>query len=312
MHLLSLADWKSEQILDIIDDSLEIKKHPDKYKDSMKDKTLLMIFEKPSLRTRLSFEAGMTQMGGHGIFYSVKDSPLGKKETMHDTAKTASRYVDIIMARLNKYKDTEELAMHSDVPVIDALSDEAHPCQIIADLQTIKEKKGKLKGLKLCYLGDANNNVTYSMMHGTALMGMDMTIGCPNHKNLMPDSRFIEEAKKIAEKTGASLTIYHDAKEAITDADVVYTDSWMSYHISSDEEAERKRLLLPFQVDGALMKHAHPEAIFMNCLPAIRGYEQTAEVIDGPQSVVFDQAENRLHAQKAIMLYLLKHKSANP
>ncbi|MBU0979668.1 MAG: ornithine carbamoyltransferase [Nanoarchaeota archaeon] len=305
MHLLSLKDWKPGQIKDIIEKAIEIKAKPEDYKTAMKDRTLLMIFEKPSLRTRLSFEAGMTKMGGHAIFYSVKDSPLGKKETIHDTAKTSSRYVDIIMARLLKFKDVKDLAKNSDVPVMDALSDENHPCQIICDLMTVQEKKGSLKGLKLCYLGDAENNVTYSLMHGTALMGMHMAIGCPDDKTFMPKKEKIAEAEEIAKATGATLKIHHDAKAAAKDADVVYTDSWMSYHIPAEQMEERKKQLMPFQVSTDVMKVAAKDAVFMNCLPAMRGMEQTADVIDGPQSIVFDQAENRMWAQNSIMLYLL-------
>ncbi|RMF54689.1 ornithine carbamoyltransferase [Candidatus Woesearchaeota archaeon] len=304
-HLLALKDLTSNEILFLIDKAIEIKKNPEKYSTAMKDKTLLMIFEKPSLRTRLSFETGMTQMGGHAIFYSIKDSPLGKKESIHDTAKTASRYVDIIMARLNKFTDLKELADNSSVPVIDALSDMNHPCQIICDLQTIKEKKGKLKGLTLTYMGDSENNVTYSLMHGCALVGMNIKIGCPNDKRFMPKESVIQEAEEIAKKTGSTVKIIHDPIEAVKNADIVYTDSWMSYHIPESEQEERIKVLKPFQVNSELMKHAKKDALFMNCLPAMRGFEQTADVIDGPQSIVFDQAENRLHAQKAIILWLL-------
>lgn len=303
--LLSLNDWNGDELNELIDKAIEMKKHPEKYYEVLKNKTLLMIFEKPSLRTRVSFEVGMTQLGGHAIFYSIKDSPLGKKETIEDTAKCASRYVDIIMARLFKFSDTLALARSSDVPVIDALSDENHPCQIICDLQAIKEKKGKLKGLKLVYLGDAKNNVTYSLMHGCAQVGMDISVGCPEGAEYSPAQVKIEETQKICARTGARFVLTHNAIEAVRDADIVYTDSWMSYGIAADKEEERKKMFMPYQVNTTLMKHAKKDAIFMNCLPAMRGYEQTAEVIDGPQSIVFDQAENRLHAQKAIMLKLL-------
>ncbi len=291
--------------MNLIEKAIHIKKHPGRYSTALKEKTLLMIFEKPSLRTRVSFEAGMTQLGGHAIFYSVTDSPLGKKETMHDTAKTSSRYVDIIMARLNSFADTKELARHSAVPVIDALSDMHHPCQIIADLQTIYEKKGRLKGLKLCYLGDGENNVTYSLMHGCAAVGMDISVGCPEGGEFRPKDSVMNEALAIAQKTGSRVVVVHDAAESVKDADIVYTDSWMSYHIPKEKEQERLNIFRPFRVTAEIMAKAKPDAIFMNCLPAQRGAEQTAEVIDGPQSVVFDQAENRLHAQKAIMLLLL-------
>jgi ornithine carbamoyltransferase len=270
-----------------------------------------MIFEKPNLRTRVSFEVGMTQLGGHAIYYNVQTSPLGKKETIQDTAKTSSRYVDIIMARLNKFEDCKALADNSSVPVIDALSDMNHPCQILADLQTIKEKFGKFEGLTLAYLGDCNNNVTYSLLHGCAHMGINIKLGCPNDSEFLPKQEIVEQAKAIAAKktkltqNPAKIMVFHNSVEAVKDADIIYTDSWMSYHISEDRMALRKQKLMPFQVNSLLMKNAKPTAIFMNCLPAMRGLEQTAEVIDGQQSVVFDQAENRLHVQKAIMLKLL-------
>lgn len=303
--LLSLAEWKQREIEDIINNATKIKENPKKYSNSLKNKTLLMIFEKPSLRTRVSFEVGMTQLGGHAIFYDVATSPLGRKETIEDTAKTASKYVNIIMARLFKFEDTKKLAQFAAVPVIDALSDMNHPCQIIADLQTIKEKKGKLKGLTLAYFGDAKNNVTYSLLHGCALTGMNMKIACPDSAEAKPKQQVLNEALAIAKKTGSKISIHHNAIDAAKDADIVYTDSWMSYHIPKEKEAARVKMFKPFQVTAELMKHAKKDAIFMNCLPARRGYEQTADVIDGSQSIVFDQAENRLHSQKAIILYLL-------
>ena len=294
--VLSLYDVPREFILDTIEKAIEIKKNPGKYATMLKDKTLLMIFEKPSLRTRVSFEVGMTQLGGHAIYYDVSTSPLGKKETIEDTAKTSSRYVDIIMARLNKFSDCKALAENSSVPVIDALSDMNHPCQILCDLQTIKEKFGKLQGLTLVYVGDCHNNVTYSLMHGCAHVGMNIRVGCPNNPDFMPEKKIIDEAKEIAAKTGKEtgiapkVEVIHDPAQAVKDADVVYTDSWMSYHIAKELMEVRKNSLMPFQVNSALMKHAKQTAVFMNCLPAMRGMEQTAEVIDGNQSIVFDQA----------------------
>jgi len=189
--------------------------------------------------------------------------------------------------------------------VINALTNFSHPCQIAADLMTIKEKKGNLNGLKLAYVGDSNNNVTHSLLYGCAMVGMDITVGCPEGEAHSPKEKVIKEAEEIAKKTGSKVKVIHDAAEAVKDADVVYTDSWMSYHIPKEEEAERIKTFRPFQVNAQLMKHAKPDAVFMNCLPAMRGYEQTAEVIDGPQSIVFNQAENRLYAQNAIMLKLL-------
>jgi len=206
---------------------------------------------------------------------------------------------------MNFFKDIKALADNSVKPVIDALSEMNHPCQILCDLQTIKEKKGELKGLTLAYFGDCENNVTYSLMHGCAHMGMNIRVCCPDNPEVKPQQRIIDEAKEIAARTGGSVEVVHEAVEGAKDVDVIYTDSWMSYHIDKEKAEARKNLLMPFQVNAELMKHAKPDAIFMNCLPAMRGWEQSAEVIDGQQSVVFDQAENRLHAQKALILKLM-------
>ncbi len=303
--MLSLYDMKTEDVLRIIDAAIDVKANPDKYKTAMKDKTLLMLFEKPSLRTRVSFETGMTQLGGHAIFYDISTSPLGKgKETIEDTGKVLARYVDIIMARMNHFSDIKGLADNSTVPVIDALSELNHPCQILCDLQTIKEKKGELKGLTLAYFGDCENNVTYSLMHGCAHAGMNIRVCCPDDAEFKPKQEIIDQANEIAAKTGGSVMVTHDVTEAATGADAVYTDSWMSYHIAPEKAEARKAKLMPCQVNAKVMAMTN-NAIFMNCLPAQRDFEQSGEVLDGPQSIVFDQAENRLHAQKALMLFLL-------
>jgi ornithine carbamoyltransferase len=305
-HFLTLKDLNPKELSFLIEKSMEIKKEPERFSNFLNKKTLLMIFAKPSLRTRVSFEVGMTQLGGHAIYYNVATSPLGKKESISDTAKTASRYVDLIMARLFEHKDLEELAENSSVPVINALTNFSHPCQILADLQTITEKKGKLKGLKLAYLGDSNNNVTHSLLFGCSMTGINISIGCPQGKEFEPLPKVVSEAKKFAENSGSKVEVLHDAVKAVENADIVYTDSWMSYHIPESEKERRIKILMPFQVNSELMQHAKEDAVFMNCLPALRGFEQTAEVIDGSQSIVFDQAENRLHVQKALMLWLLK------
>ena len=289
--------------MDLINHAYKIKKYPGNYYSKLKNKTMLMIFEKPSLRTRVSFEAAMTQLGGHAIYLDAKDAPLGKKETIEDTAKASSRYVDIIMARLFSRDSMEKLAKNSKVPVINGLTDISHPCQILSDLFTIHEKKKKLKGLKLCYVGDGNNNVTHSLLLGCSATGMDISVGCP--KKFEPLSLVIGLAQKNAKSSGSKIEVLHDAKKAALNADIVYTDSWMSYHIPKEQEAGRLKAFKPFQVDKELMKCAKKDALFMNCLPAMRGYEQTADVIDGKQSIVFDQAENRLHMQKAIILKLM-------
>jgi ornithine carbamoyltransferase len=303
-HLLKISDFTKNECEKIIDKAIDIKNKPDKYGTSLKGETLLMLFEKPSLRTRISFETGMQQLGGHAIFYSIKDSPLGQKENIHDTAKVASRFVNIIAARVFKRQDIRDLAKYSDVPVINMLDDYAHPCQMIGDFLTIKEKKGKLYDLKMAYYGDAHNNVTYDLMRICALFGLRLDVACPKGAEYTPEQEVLEEVGYLANSSGAMVNVIHEPGEAAKDADIIYTDSWMSYGIPKELEEERKRAFTPFQVTSQIMELAKDDAIFMNCLPAMRGYEQTAEVIDGPQSIVFDQAENRLHGQKAIMLFL--------
>lgn len=303
--LLDLSSLTEKEIISILDLADKIKKNPKKYSKKLKGKTLLMIFAKPSLRTRLSFEVGMTQLGGHAIYYDIATSPMGKKESIADTAKTSSRYADIIMARLFEHKDIIEFAENAPIPVINALTNYSHPCQILADLQTIREKKGRLKGLKMAYLGDGNNNVTHELMFGCAVMGINISVGCPKGADYEPLKEVVEKATSLASKSGASVIVTHDAREAARNADIIYTDSWMSYHIPEEQKEARIKIFQPYQVNKELMSCAKPDALFMNCLPAARGMEQTADVIDGTQSIVFDEAENRLHAQKALMLKML-------
>jgi ornithine carbamoyltransferase len=306
-HLITLNDWTGEEILHVLDLADAMKAEPAKYADLMRRRMLVMIFEKPSLRTRVSFETGMCQMGGDAIYYDMSTSPMGAgKETIHDSIKVLSRYADVVMARLFKHADIEEMARHATIPVINGLTNDTHPCQILADLQTVREKKGRLKGLTLAYLGDAFNNVTHSLIYGCVKLGMAIRVGCPEGSDYSPAQEVLKNAAAAAEKTGGGFTVTHDAAEAVRGADVVYTDSWMSYHIPKEELDARVKVFQPYQVNGVLMAQAKPDAIFMNCLPAIRGYEQTAEVLDGSQSVVFDEAENRLHAQKAVMARLLE------
>ena len=303
-HLLKISDLSKAEIEKIINKASEIKNNPQIFNSTLEGETLLMIFEKPSLRTRISFEVGMHQLGGHAIFYSIKDSPLGKKENIHDTAKAASRYVNIISARLFKRHDMWDLAQFADVPIINMLDDFAHPCQMMGDFLTIKEKKGRLENLKIAYFGDAHNNVTYDLMRIAAIFGLELDVACPVGSEYTPEQVVLEEISEISKETGAYINIIHDAYNAARDSDIIYTDSWMSYGIPVEKEEERRKIFAPFQVNSQIMETAKPDAIFMNCLPAKRGYEQTAEVIDGPQSFVFDQAENRLHGQKAIILFL--------
>lgn len=301
--LLDISLLSKKDIRDFLVLTKKIKSKPSQFTKKLAGKSLLMMFEKPSLRTRVSFEVGMTQLGGHAIYYHLSNSPMGKKESVSDTAKTSSRYVDLIMARLNKHSDILELAKNADVPVINAMTDYSHPCQVISDLFTIKEKKRNFKSLKLAYFGDANNNVTNSLLFACAIMGIDISVACP--KQFSPSKKVIKIAKDLSNK---KIAITTDAKQAAKNADIIYTDSWMSYHVPEKEMEKRINIFKPFQVTKKLMSLAKKGAVFMNCLPAMRGMEQTADVIDGSQSIVFDQAENRLHTQKAIMLKLLKAK----
>ena len=304
--LISLRDWSADQIKQVLDLATKIKSDPVAYKHAMEQKTLLMIFEKPSLRTRLSFEAGMTQMGGHAIYYHTENSPMGSgKESISDSMKTASRFVDIIMARLYNHDDLIEMASQSTVPVINALTNDSHPCQILADLLSIQEKKGILKNLKIAYVGDGFNNVTHSLMTGATKLGLDIVVASPYGDQYMPSEEITNLCRSYANDSGGSVFVTNSAEDAVKGADVIYTDSWMSYHIPEDQKSDRIELFMPYQVNKDLLSLANPDAIFMNCLPATRGCEQTADVIDGPQSIVFDQAENRLHAQKAVMLSLV-------
>ncbi|MHA1522460.1 MAG: ornithine carbamoyltransferase [Promethearchaeota archaeon] len=306
-HLTKVSDFTREECEKIIDYSIQMKADMwnSKYTSKLKHRTLLMFFAKPSLRTRVSFETGMNQLGGHAIFYSIKDSPLGVKETIEDTTKCASRYVDIISARVFKREEIRKMVENSDVPVINMLDDFAHPCQIFCDFQTIKEKKGSFENLKLSFYGDCENNVTYDLMRMAAMFGMKMDVVCPSDPEYAPVQEVIDECTEISKKTGAVIRVVHDVMEGAKNADILYADSWMSYGIPKEEEEKRVKALMPYQINMDVMKGAKPDAIFMNCLPAKRGYEESAEVIDGPQSIVFDQAENRLHVQKAIILFVL-------
>ncbi|MFH0955480.1 MAG: ornithine carbamoyltransferase [Candidatus Micrarchaeota archaeon] len=305
-HFLGFSELSSKELLNLLERAIEIKKNPKKFSKRLLQKNMLMLFEQPSVRTRLSFETGLTQLGGHAIYYDIKESTLGKKETIGDYAKTVSRYVDVIGARLNNHEQIVQLSKNSDVPVINMMSNFEHPCQGLADFLTILEHKKKLKGLKLAYVGDANNNVTNTLLFGGALLGMDISVGCPDNTELMTNPTIVEQVQKTAKKNNAKINLFHSAKEAVRNADVVYTDSWMSYRIPEEAAAGRINQLHPFQVNSQLMKHAKKDAIFLHCLPASRGHEVTDEVMDSKQSAVFDQAENRLHCQKALLLELFK------
>jgi len=269
--------------------------------EPLRGKSLAMIFEKSSTRTRVSFEVGMTQLGGHALFLSPNDLQLGRGETIADTARVLSRYVDGIMYRAYKNENVRELARHATVPVINGLDDKEHPCQIITDLLTAQEHKGEIKGRKLAYVGDGNN-VCNSLLLGCAILGMHMAAGVP--EGYEPDPHLLGEAQRIAGETGARIDVVHDPIAAVKHADIVYTDVWVSMGMEKEKE-ERERIFLPYQVNDALLAAARRDVSVMHCLPAHRGLEITDEVVDGPHSIVFDQAENRLHAQKAILVRLL-------
>lgn len=268
----------------------------------LKGKTLGMIFTKSSTRTRASFEVGMTQLGGYPLFLSSNDIQLGRGETIYDTAKVLERYLDGIMIRTFSHQDVLDLASYADIPIINALTDLLHPCQVLADLLTIFEHKGTLEGLKLSYIGDGNN-MTHSLMYGCAKAGLDCSVATPVGYTCNDD--VIKNAVSDFEAAGRKLTITTDPFEAIRDADIVYTDTWVSMGQESEKQ-ERLKVFMPYQVNSELFSHAKQDALFMHCLPAYRGLEVTKDVIDGPNSVIFDEAENRLHAQKAVLVTLMK------
>lgn len=303
-HLLTLHDWSTEEILNTLDLAKQLKKeqkegvaHP-----HLKGKTLGMIFSKSSTRTRVSFEVGMYQLGGSALFLSSNDIQLGRGESIYDTANVLSRFLDGIMIRTFKQSDVEDLAKYGSIPIINGLTDLVHPCQILADFQTVLEYKGKLKGLKMAFIGDGNN-IAHSLLYGCAKVGMNLSIATP--KGYECDETVVKNALADAEKTGAKIVLTHSPEEAIADADAVYADTWVSMGQESEKE-EKVKIFMPYQINSKLFSNAKKDAIFLHCLPAYRGYEVTEEVIDGPNSVIFDEAENRLHAQKAVMVELMK------
>ncbi len=302
-HLLSLNDLSTDEIHDLLKLSEKLKRQTKEgvQHHLLKGKTLGMIFTKSSTRTRVSFEVGMYQLGGYSLFLSSNDIQLGRGESIFDTANVLSRYIDGIMIRTFKQSDVEDLAKYGTIPVINGLTDEMHPCQILADLLTVYEHKGKLEGLKLAYIGDGNN-VAHSLLHGCAKTGMDIAIASP--KGYECDSRYVDEAKEAAKASGSKIVLTQDPVEAISNADVVYADTWIS--MGQEEQKEEKlNIFMPYQINSQLFAKAKEDAIFLHCLPAYRGYEVTEDVIDGAQSVIFDEAENRLHAQKAVMATLM-------
>ncbi len=301
--ILSIHDLSREEIDQILDTSqnFKMKKKLGEVYQPLKDKSLGMIFQKSSTRTRVSFEVGMWQLGGYALFLNANDLQLNRGETIADTARNLSRYLDGIMIRTFSHQDVLDLAEYSSVPVINGLTDLLHPCQVLSDLFTIKEKKNNLEGLKLAYIGDGNN-MAHSLMFGGAKMGMHTSICSPS--GFEPDPEITRLSRIDAAKTGATIDIQDDPVQAVQTADIVYTDVWTSMGMEKEYEA-RLNTFSRFQVNSALLEKAKEDVLIMHCLPAHRGEEITDQVIDGPRSIIFDQAENRLHVQKAIMALII-------
>ncbi len=300
-HFLSLADLTAADIGALLDLADAIKANPGDYAASLRGKNVILLFMKPSTRTRVSFEVGVNQLGGHPIVLTSRDLQLGRGETVADTARVFSRYADAVMARVFEHEMLEELARWGSIPVINGLSDRLHPCQVLADLQTIREHRGALAGVALAYVGDGNN-MAHSLMFGGAIMGMDVRIGCPAAYS--PDPEILARSQALAAESGGAVSVHHDPAAAVAGADIVYTDVWASMG-QEEEQQQRLRDFAGFQVDGPLFAQAKDDALFMHCLPAHRGEEVSADVADHARSILFDQAENRLHAQKALLVELL-------
>ena len=298
-----IGTWNSDELktaLDLADELKELRKQGEAH-ELLPGRTLGMIFQKPSTRTRVSFEVGIFELGGHGLYLSANDLQLGRGETIRDTGHVLERYLDAIMIRTFAQEDVEELAEHAEIPVINGLTDYAHPCQALADLMTIRERLGRLSGARLAYLGDGNN-VCVSLMVGAARFGMRFVAATP--AGYEPDSTAVNAARRAAVQMGGTVELVGDPREAAREADVLYTDVWTS--MGQEEESERRRKdLAGFQIDDALLSEASPDAIVLHCLPAHHGEEITEEVLYGPHSAVWDQAENRLHAQKALLALIV-------
>ncbi|MEM2429564.1 MAG: ornithine carbamoyltransferase [Nitrososphaerales archaeon] len=306
LTLLELSPQEIELILNLAD-KLKMEAVKGIYKPLLANRTLCMIFQKPSTRTRVSFEVGMFELGGYTITLTPSEMQLSRGETIEDTARTLSRYVNILAARVFNHNDVVRLAEAATIPVINALSDKWHPCQILADLQTIREVKGRLKGLKLAWVGDGNN-VCNTLLIGCAKMGINMVVAHPPGYDPLKEA--LNEAYKCAEESGAKIDTTHDPKVAVKDADIVVTDTFISMG-KEEEREERMKVFLPnYQVNTRLMSLAKPDAVFMHCLPAKRGEEVTDEVIDGPKSIVWEEAENRKHTEKALLCLLLLDEKA--
>jgi len=301
--LLCLKDFSKEEILEIISfgDKLKMDSMAGKQEHYLEGKSVAMIFQKASTRTRVSFEVAAFELGAHGLYLNANDMQLRRGETIADTAHVLSRYVAGIVARVFAHQDLVDLAANSDAPIINALSDLSHPCQILGDLMTIREKKGGLKGLRLAYVGDGNN-VAHSLLLGFARVGMNIAIASP--KGFEPKEEVVKAATEIAKQSGSTVLVTNDPLVSVQDVDVLYTDVWASMGQESEHE-ERVKIMRPFSLNADLLKSAKSDAIVLHCLPAHRGEEITDEVMDGPHSVVFDQAENRLHIQKSVLALLL-------
>lgn len=300
--LISIGNLKTKEIEEIFSLTDQLKKDKSKFSKALSGKTLVLIFQKPSNRTRVSFEVGMYQLGGNSLYLGPNEINLGVRESTGDVARTLSRYVDGIVIRTYEHKNVIELAESAGVPVINGLSDFSHPCQALADIYTIKEKLKKTKGITLAYIGDGNN-VCNSLIYTCAKLGLNMNVGVP--KGYEPDKRVLAEAKVVAKTNACIINLFNSSSEAVKGADVVYTDVWTS--MGQEKEAEdRKKIFQGFQVNDNLLRLAKKGVLIMHCLPAHRGEEITDEVMDSPNSIVFDQAENRMHVQKAILIKLLK------
>lgn len=299
---LSVADLSRGDLFAVLDRAAVLKEETKqgRWRTEFAGKTVALLFQKPSLRTRVSFEQGIRQLGGHSLYLSPAEVGLGERESVPDVARVLSRYVDCVVARTNRHFDLELLAQYATVPVVNALSDLSHPCQALADLLTVRERKDRLEGLVMAYIGDGNN-VAHSLILGAAKVGLHLRIACPS--GYEPRPAVVERSRADREATGATLSLLRSPAQAAAGADVLYTDVWTSM----GQEAEnllRRQAFAGYRIDSALMKLANPDAVVMHDLPAHRGEEITDEVIDGPQSVVFDQAENRLHAQKGLLSWL--------
>ena len=299
--LLTGSEWGAARLRDLFKLTADVKAHPENYRTAMAGRAIALIMEKASLRTRVTFEVGMGSMGGQTVFLDQSLSPLGKRETIPDVARNLSRWVQGIVARVHEQRKLELMAQHASIPVINALSDKYHPCQALADIFTLEEHFGSVRGLKLAYVGDGNN-VCHSLLIAGARLGADMRIATP--AGYEPKAEIVAEAKRAARETGAKIELMRKPEEAVTGAKAVYTDVWASMG-QEHQEAERKAAFASYQVNDRLMTKAAKDGVFMHCLPAHRGAEVTDAVMDSRRSVVFDQAENRMHVQKAILLTLL-------